>query len=116
MQPLGSTPRSKRNEASVFSPWRRAVLRTEVGWKQALSRNTEVVASVTPEPMPPNTPAMHMGSRLLQIIRSAPSRVRSTPSRVVNLVPAAQVFTTMLSPAILSRSKQCRGWPKPWSM
>ena len=44
----GSTPRSKRNEASVDKPWRLAILRVTTGLKYADSRKTRVVDSDTP--------------------------------------------------------------------
>ena len=74
------------------------------GLKYALSMNTLVVLSVTPESKPPNTPAIHIPSSVLQIIRSFSPRERSTPSKVVNLVPSASVFTIILLSLILSPS------------
>ena len=47
-----------------------------------------VVASVEPESSPPNTPAIHMASSLLQIIRSRSFNLRSTSSSVTNGVPS----------------------------
>ena len=108
---FGSVPLSKRKEASVFSPWRRAVFRTNTGSKQALSRNTLVVASVIPLSNPPNTPAIHIGSSVLHTIRSFSFSSRSTPSSVVNLVPVGKLRTITLFPLILSLSKECRGCP-----
>ena len=107
----GSTPRSKRNEASVCRPCRLAVRRMDTASKHALSRNTAVVASVTPLPCPPNTPAMHSPPLTSAIIRSSALSFRSTPSRVVNAVPSGRCFTSTWSSAIRSASKAWSGCP-----
>ena len=91
--PFGSRPRSKRKEASVLNPKRRAVRRIHVGLKQADSRKISVVDAVTPESSPPNTPPIHIGFSASQIIRSSAVSVRSMPSSVVNGVPAGMVRT-----------------------
>ena len=70
-----------------------------------------VVVSVTPESSPPNTPAMHIGSRALQIIRSSAESLRSIPSSVVKRVPSGQVRTTIRPPSIFAASNACRGCP-----
>ncbi len=54
---LTSAPRSNRDEASVFSPSRLLVRRTDAGLKYALSNATTLVASETSERRPPMTPA-----------------------------------------------------------
>ena len=100
----------------MFRPCRRADLRIEVGLKYALSRNMDVVLSVTPEFIPPNTPAIHIGFSASHIIRSASESLRSMPSSVTNGVPSGQLRTTMRPPLTLSRSKQCSGWPMPCRM
>ncbi len=107
-------PLSNLYEASVCRPWRRDVLRTDTGLKVALSRNTEVVSADTPDLSPPKTPAMHMPSEALQIIRSEAASSRSTPSRVTNFDPAGSVLTTTLSPVTAAASKACRGCPVSW--
>ena len=66
-----SMPFSKRVAASVLSPWRIDVLRIAVEWKQALSRKMAVVLLVTPLLLPPKTPAIHILSAALQIIKSS---------------------------------------------
>ena len=74
---FGFTVLSKRNEASVFNACLLAVLRTETGLKKAASKNIDVVVSETPESTPPNTPAIHIGSWSLQIIKSLVFNLRS---------------------------------------
>ena len=107
----GSQPLSKRKDASVLRPCLFDVFLTETGLKYALSRNTFTVFSVTPLFTPPNTPAIHIGSFVLQIIRSEEESVLSTSSRVTNLVPSAQKSTTTSFPSIISASNACIGWP-----
>ena len=85
------------------------------GSKYALSRNTLVVLSEIPESWPPNTPAIHIGSSALQIIRSAADKVRSTPSRVTNFCPSVAFLTTTFPPLILSASNECKACPISWS-
>ena len=104
-------PRSKRNEASVLRPWRRADLRIHVGWKYADSSTTFFVVSYVPLPLPPKTPAIHIGSSQLQMARSRSESLCSTPSSVWKGVPSGMVFTTILWPVTMSASKQCNGWP-----
>ena len=87
-----------------------------VEWKVALSRKMSVVSSFTPESRPPNTPAMHIGFSLSQIITSAAESLRSTPSRVTNGVPSSTVRTIMWLSFTWLRSKQWSGCPMPWSM
>ena len=73
--------------------------------------NTSVVVSVTPESSPPNTPAIHIGFSVSQIIRSLSESLRSTPSKVTNGVPSGHVRTITLPPLILPASNACNGWP-----
>ena len=113
---LGSTPRSKRKDESVFNPWRRAVLRTHVGLKQADSKKISVVSLVTPDFKPPNTPAIHIDSFSLHIIKSLEVNVRSTSSSVTNFSPSTAGFTMTFPPAIRFKSKQCSGCPVAWSI
>ena len=85
MVPLGSTPRSKRWEASVFRPVFLDVFRMQTGSKYALSRRIFVVVSSTSEFRPPMTPAMATGFFPSQIISISGSRRRSFPSRVMKV-------------------------------
>ncbi len=85
MVPLGSTPRSKRWEASVFRPVFLDVFRMQTGSKYALSRRIFLVVSSTSEFRPPITPAMATGFFPSQIISISESRRRSFPSRVVKV-------------------------------
>ena len=59
--PYGSTPRSKRSEASVRSAKRVDVARTASGSKYAISTAIDAVASVTSEWSPPIMPAIPTG-------------------------------------------------------
>ena len=108
----GSVPRSKRKEASVFSPCRLDVLRTETELNHALSKKIFLVSAFTPEPIPPKTPAMHMGISALQIIRSSAESLRSTSSRVLNKVPSSAFFTMTLPPIMASALNACKGCPR----
>src|SRR3546814_18356880 len=81
MVTFGSVPRSNRKDASVFKPCRFAVRLTFTGLKQADSRKMALVFSLMPEPMPPNTPAIHLASDASQIIRSS-AESRSEERRV----------------------------------
>ena len=74
--PCGSTPRSKRYEASLRRPSLRAVRRTVSGTKYALSSRTSVVCSRTSEFAPPMTPAIATARSRSQINRSSGVRVR----------------------------------------
>ena len=61
----------------------------------------EVVLSETPELIPPKTPPKQIGVSLAsQIMISSRERDLSTPSKVVNFVPSANVFTMILFPVI----------------
>ena len=82
--PYGSTPRSKRPDASERTPIRFIVRVIAVCSKYAISSATTVVASVISESWPPITPPTPIGTSLAsQISRSSAVIVRSTPSRVV---------------------------------
>ena len=84
------------------------------GSKYALSRKTLVVCSVIPESWPPKTPAIHIGSSALQIIRSAADKLRSTPSNVTNFCPSVAFLTMTLLPLILSASNEWSACPISW--
>ena len=94
--PFGSIPLSKRKEASVLRPCLRADFLIHVGWKYAASKTTFFVVSYVPEPLPPKTPAIHIGSSALQMARSCSPRMCSSPSRVMNFFPAFWSFTIIL--------------------
>ena len=81
---FGSQPLSYLNDASVFKLWRFADFLIDTGLKYADSKNIFLVLLLTPESIPPNTPAIHIGSFSLQIIKSSFDNFLSTSSRVVN--------------------------------
>ena len=95
MQFCGSSPFSKRPEASVRRPSFLAVVRTEAPLKQADSNTTVWVSSMMPLYSPPMTPATAAGFSSSQITSISGERVRSTPSRVTMLSPALALRTTM---------------------
>ncbi len=110
----GSTPRSKRLDASEESFMRRAVREIDTESKCAASMTTSVVpvtapvsGSVTESAIsvlaPPMTPARPIGPLLSVITRSSASSVRLTPSRVVNFSPCSARRTPMV-PSIRERS------------
>ena len=71
-----------------------------------------LVVSFTPDFTPPKTPAIHIGSSALQIIKSSAESVLSIPSKVLKTVPSGHFFTITLLPIISSASKACKGCPK----
>ncbi len=96
----GSTPRSKRLDASEVSRCRRAVRAMETASKCAASTTTSVVPLTTPVSgsatasaisvlAPPITPARPIGPRLSVMTRSPASRTRFVPSRVVSFSPGS---------------------------
>ncbi len=102
----GSTPRSKRLEASEASLWRRALREIVRASKCAASMTTSVVPETAPVSgsvtesaisvlAPPMTPARPIGPLLSVITRSSESSVRLTPSRVVNFSPCSARRTPM---------------------
>jgi len=111
MVPLGSTPRSKRWDASVFRPVFFEVFRMQTGLKYALSRRIFVVVSSISEFSPPMTPAIATGFSPSQIISISGSRRRSFPSRVIKVSFSWAVRTTIRFSARRSKSKACSGWP-----
>jgi len=111
MVPLGSTPRSKRCEASVFNPVFFEVFRMQTGSKYALSRRIFVVESSISEFNPPITPARATGFSPSQIISISGSRRRSFPSRVIKASPSLAVRTTIRFSARRSKSKAWSGCP-----
>ena len=84
--PSGSTPRSKRTDASERRPSRFDVRAMASGRNQAASRITVVVASEISDDAPPMTPPMPTGAPSASQMRqsSGPTR-RSTPSRVTSV-------------------------------
>jgi hypothetical protein len=109
--PSGSTPRSKRCDASVWRSRRRAVSRTPPRVNEALSSRTSEVSAETSDVCPPITPAIATGRSRSQISRSSLVSVRSTSSRVVSRSPSVAVRTTIPGPASRCMSKACSGWP-----
>src|SRR5699024_4285872 len=96
----GSTPRSKRLEASEGRRWRRAVRATEIGSKVAASSTMSVVPAETSVDSPPITPARPSTRApsppsLSVISRSSGSSVRVTSSRVVSSSPGRARRTTI---------------------
>ena len=106
-----STPFSNLVAASVLSSWRNAVFLTKPLSKQADSRNIDVVVALTPLFMPPYTPAIHMGSCSLQIIKSLPLSFLSFSSSVLNNFPSSENFTITLLPEMVLASNACKGCP-----
>ena len=84
----GSTPRSKRLDASEGSLCRRAVRKTDIASKWAASITTWVVLAESSVVAPPITPARPIGPESSVISRSSADSVRSTPSSVVSRSPA----------------------------
>ncbi len=101
----GSTPRSKRREASEDSLWRRAVRAIETASKCAASMTTSVVAlapfsvsswSAISVFAPPITPARPIGPRSSVMTRSSACSLRSVPSRVTSFSPSSARRTPMV--------------------
>ncbi len=117
----GSTPRSKRLDASEGSLWRLAVRATETASKCAASMITSVEPVLSPVSgsvtasrisvlEPPMTPARPIGPELSQISRSSADSLRLTPSSVVMLSPSC-ARRTWIGPSTRLRSYACSGWP-----
>ncbi len=117
----GSTPRSKRFDASEGSLWRFAARAIATGSKCAASTMISVVPVTTPVSgsvtgsrisvvAPPITPARPIGPLLSQISRSSADSFRLTPSSVVSVSPSA-ARRTWIGPSTRSRSYACSGWP-----
>ena len=106
-----SPPRSNRVDASVFSPSRLLVLRTELGSKYALSSAIVLVAGEISESDPPMTPPIATARSPSAMTSVSASNVRSIPSsvRIGSLATARR--TTIRRFASRSRSKACIGWP-----
>ena len=102
---LGSQPLSYLKEASVLRLCLFADFLIEMGLKYADSRKTLVVCSVTPDFKPPKTPAIHMGSFELQIIKSSEDKALSFSSRVIKVEPSFAFLTIILFPSIFAASK-----------
>ena len=75
----------------------------------ATSSSTPVVVSETSETWPPMIPATPEGPFRSQTRTMSSSKVRSTPSRVVNFSPCFAVLTISSPSGTLSRSKACSG-------
>ncbi len=111
-QALRSAPRSKRCEASVCRPWRRALRRTLAGSNQAASMRTFLVSAVIMESQPPMTPARPCAREWSATTRSSASSIRSEPSSSLTRSPL-RARRTMIPPSSLSRSYAWLGWPMP---
>ncbi len=107
----GSSPFSKRPDASLRSP-----SRAEVAWmfaptQVAASSRTRAVSPPTSERAPPMIPAIEVGPSSSQMTTVSPSSRRSTPSRVRIASPSPARRTTSRRPATRSRSKAWSGCP-----
>ena len=90
----GSTPRSKRAEASLRNPKRREVRLIVIGSHQAASINAVVVDSDISVDAPPITPAKLSGSSWLPTIKpSCALKVRVSPSSVTSCSPSRAIRT-----------------------
>ena len=85
----GSTPRSKRRDASDGSLCRRAVRAIEIVSKIAASMSTFFVSGPISVVPPPMTPARPIGPDSSVISRSSGCSVRTLPSRVSSCSPSA---------------------------
>ncbi|OUD85028.1 hypothetical protein BC477_11495 [Clavibacter michiganensis subsp. michiganensis] len=106
----GSTPRSKRLDASLGSLCLRAVRAIDTGSKPAASISTRLVPAPISVAAPPMTPASPTGPEPSAMTRSSGCSARSRPSSVTSVSPSAARRTTM-PPCSRSRSYPCRGWP-----
>ena len=109
--PRGSSPFSKREEASVRMPRAVAVRRTEGPLKQALSKSTMAVSPTISLFSPPMTPATATGRWVSQMQSMPGVRGRSVPSRVRMLSPSRAVRTRISPSCTQLKSKACMGWP-----
>ena len=108
----GSTPASKRAEASLRNPRRREVRAMSGGFHQAASSSTTSVPAEISVEAPPMTPAMPMGRSEASTITPSPAwSVRTTPSRVSTCSPSAARRTPSAPPGTRSASKAWEGWP-----
>ena len=107
----GSTPRSKRREASVASPSRWAPRRTRRGSNHAHSSRIDVVASVTSLSAPPMMPASATTRSRSAIASTSGSSVRGLPSSVVMVSPGRARRTRIAPPWSRARSNAWSGWP-----
>ncbi len=67
------------------------------------------VEAIIPDLIPPNTPAIHIPSFELQIIRSREERLLSALSKVMNLLFSGRFLIITFLPSILSASNACNG-------
>ncbi len=108
----GSTPASKRVEASLRSPRRRDVRAMSGGFHQAASSRIVLVVSEISVEAPPMTPAMPMARSSASAITPSPAlSVRTTPSRVSTCSPSAARRTRSSPSGTSSASKAWLGWP-----
>ena len=82
--------------------WYLALFLTEIGLKNALSKNIEVVLSEIPESIPPKIPARHSGFFESEMVKSLVLRVLSMSSRVLNFISFLYFFTLIVWSSIFS--------------
>ncbi len=87
----------------------REVRRMFTPFQVATSSMTRVVESDTSETWPPMIPAIPEGPSRSQTRTASPSKLRSTPSRVVIFSPSTAVRMISPPPGTRSRSKACSG-------
>ena len=102
-QIVGSTPRSLRLPASEVILWRRPVRYIDTASQWAASTRIDVVVPDISVVSPPITPPSPMIPESSVTTRSAGSRARSVPSRVVSRSPSRARRTT-IAPCTLSAS------------
>ena len=105
-----STPRSKRCDASVCKPKRRALPAIANCLKNALSITTRVVLSVTAVRSPPMIPANAMTPCSSAITSSSPCKVMVCSFKSSRVSPC-WAWRTIIAPTNLSASNACSGWP-----
>ena len=111
--PSGSTPRSKRYDASLWRPRRRAVRRTAGRLElRALDQHVRRGVGVTSLSAPPITPAIAIARSASAITRSASASARVLRRRASRASRrGARARTRISPPRSLARSKACSGWP-----
>ena len=95
-QPSGLTPFSKRPEASVRTPRRRAVTRLLARSKAADSNSTLAVSPTISDSSPPMMPARPVALSASAMTSMVSSSTCSLPSSVVSFSPGRALRTTMV--------------------
>ena len=106
---IGSSPFSKRPEASVRMPSAAAVRRTLVPLKFAPSKTTMAVSPTISELAPPMTPATATGFCSSQMQSIFGVSLRAVPSSVSMVSPSRAVRTMICLPPMHEKSKACMG-------